>query len=180
MADIKKLSIFSGNNDGLDRIKKEREKEKQKEQEKVAVSRPVNTPVRPAVITRIPNMAPPKKPKPVRKVGAPIKNFDKVFAAKQSIKVSALLNSISRVLSEKYMAGRSRDEIIRRALNEYIKQSLTKEDKLDLLADVERDLEVFRRDNPTIDQIDENGEISRTAEELEAETSNYLRDSWNL
>ncbi|HAQ7166116.1 TPA: hypothetical protein IYQ95_003090, partial [Listeria monocytogenes] len=102
-------------------------------------------------------------------VGAPIKNYDRIYVASQPIKLSALLNSTSRVLNEKYMAGYTRDEILRLALDSYIKMNFTKEDKIDLYRDVSKELNLFREKHPTIPRDD------MTEEVIEEQSANEIK-----
>lgn len=112
--------------------------------------------------------------------GAPVRNFDRVHVASQPVKLSAILNSTSRILSEKYLAQHTRDEILRIALDDYIKVNFTKEDKRDLINDITKELSLYREKNPTIPQTDEHGNIIQSTEEIEAKTMNDLRTSWGL
>lgn len=115
-----------------------------------------------------------------RSVGAPIKNYDRTHASKQPIKLSTILNSTSRTMVEKYETSLNKDELLRKALDFYIKQNLTKEDKFDLLRDVTRDLDIFREKNPTIEMIDEEGNVIKTAKQIEDETEHDLRKRWGI
>lgn len=160
MADIKDLGIFGGNK-GLDAIKAAENKNQIKnpslELEKKRSSR-----------------------KNSKGAGAPIRNFDRSYSATQPIKLSALLNGTLRVLTEKYMTNETKDEILRKALNDYVKHNLTKEDKLDLLNDLEKDLKLFREKYPTVEEIDSEGNIIKTVREIESETTRNLKSSWGL
>lgn len=120
------------------------------------------------------------KPRAKRSVGAPIKNYDRTHASKQPIKLSTILNSTSRSMVEKYETSLNKDELLRKALDFYIKQNLTKEDKFDLLRDVTRDLDIFREKNPTIEMVDEEGNIIKTAKQIEDETEHDLRKRWGI
>lgn len=175
------MRIFSSTNTGLDKIKQETERNKTNKEKSPS----------PPLITATSNPKPaPSLPKEknisskekviVNRVGAPKKNLDQSFAMKNSIKVSALLNSITRVLTEKYMSELSRDELLRNAINQLILKELSTEDKLDLLSDVKRDLILFRKKHPTTDKIDKDGNIIKSAEEIEEETLKYLRKAWNI
>ncbi|MBC1604449.1 hypothetical protein HCJ39_06960 [Listeria rocourtiae] len=112
--------------------------------------------------------------------GAPVRNFDRVHVASQPVKLSAILNSTSRILSEKYLAQHTRDEILRIALDDYIKVNFTKEDKRDLINDITKELNLYREKNPTIPQTDEDGKIIQSTEEIEAKTMNDLKKSWGI
>ena len=177
MADIKGLSIFNNTNNGMKAIKNAKsqkspsptssapeEKEKSKEPGILRVTTPKQK----------------TKVRAKRSVGAPIKNYDRAHASKQPIKLSTILNSTSRSMVEKYETSLNKDELLRKALDFYIKQNLTKEDKIDLLRDVTRDLEIFREKNPTIEMVDEEGNIIKTAKQIEDETLNDLRKRWGI
>ncbi|OQO49172.1 hypothetical protein BH736_12890 [Enterococcus hirae] len=193
MADIKDLGIFKPNK-GLNKIRagnaarKESKKisvdsitagesaivtsKETTEAQKVNVTDSVQSPKRPTKKT-----VPPKKSKGV---GAPIRKFDRSFSAQMPLKLSPLLNATSRVMVEKYETNLTRDELLRKALDEYIKQHLTQEDKQDLFNNVMRDIELFRKKKPTIPEIDTDGTIVRTVEEIEQETETFLHDSWGM
>lgn len=170
MADIKDLSVFN-NARGLDKIKnRQKKKEEKKEHEKTEeVSR-----VTPKVEkTR-------KKRVKQNKVGAPLKNHDRVYTASSAIKVSALLNSISRLMTEKYLTEYTRDEVLRKALDEYIRSTLTQEDKKALLQDIEVELALFRKKNPTVPELDENNQVIKSVDEIEKETLKTIADRWQV
>ncbi|MGX2947047.1 hypothetical protein [Enterococcus alishanensis] len=173
MADIKNMNIFNNTTNGMDVIKKARDKKINSSQS--STNKETNTDSHQAIKTI---KKTPKKVK--RSVGAPIKNFDRTHASKQPIKLSTILNSTSRSMVEKYETKLNKDELLRKALDSYIKQNLTKEDKIDLLRDVTRDLNIYREKNPTIEMIDDDGNIIKTAEEIEAETENDLRIRWGI
>ena len=78
------------------------------------------------------------------------------------------------------MSEYTRDELLRKALNDYIKLNMTKEDKKALLNDVLKDLEFYREKNPTLPQIDEQGNVVKTIEEIEKETESQLKKSWGI
>lgn len=114
-----------------------------------------------------------------RNVGAPITRFDKVYKTTQPIKLSILSNATLRILSEKYMAGNSKDEILRKALDSFIQSTLASEDRQALLADVEKELVLFRKKNPTEPEIDHNvGVTVRTIEAIEKQTLDDLKEKW--
>lgn len=183
MADIKNLNIF-GANKGLDAIKKETNKLKEKQ------SRPINptsfehptdendysfrNPRTKELVKKI------NTPSKKAKVGAPIRKFDRSFSAYQPIKLSAILNLTSKILTEKYMSSYTKDELLREALNTYIRKNLKEEDKLDLLQELQRDLESFRTKRPTVPQFDSNGKIIKNVETIEKETLEYLIKAWGI
>ncbi|MBV7392480.1 hypothetical protein KUA55_17650 [Enterococcus sp. ALS3] len=173
MADIKNMSIFSNTANGMEAIKKA-SNNKNEITPSPSIEK-TNEIKRQMVVTK-------EKTKRTikRTVGAPVKNLDRTHASKQPIKLSAILNSTSRSMVEKYETKLNKDELLRKALDAYIKQNLTKEDKIDLLRDVTRDLNIFREKNPTIEMIDEDGTVLKTAEEIELETENELRSRWGI
>lgn len=193
MADIKDLGIFKPNK-GLNKIRagNAARKESKKnsvdsttagesaivasketiEAQKVNVTDSVQSPKRSTKKT--------VSPKKSKGVGAPIRKFDRSFSAQMPLKLSPLLNATSRVMVEKYETNLTRDELLRKALDEYIKQHLTQEDKQDLFNNVMRDIELFREKKPTIPEIDTDGTIIRTVEEIEQETETFLHDSWGI
>ncbi|MFB8449733.1 hypothetical protein ACFC3Z_11670 [Enterococcus thailandicus] len=177
MADIKGLDIF-GSNKGLAKIKKEAETKKQQQV------------VRPRVLAkpREQNKISDKisinqnklKSEHIKKAGAPIRKFDKVYSAKHPLKLSTLLNATSRVLVEKYETNMTRDELLRKALDEYIKQNLTQEDKQDLFNDVNKELDLFRKKYPIIPELDSNGNVMRSAKQIEEDTQEAIQKSWGM
>jgi len=170
LADIKNLSIFGNSDRGIKKIKEKTEKKQEKEppvkveapENKVEVKKPIQS-------TNI-----------IRGVGAPIKNHDQVYTTKTALKLSAITVFLTRILSEKYMAENTRDEILRTALNDYIKHHLTKEDKEDLLNDLEKELAIFRTKHPTNPSYDENGKLLKTPDEIELETHKYFIQNWGI
>ncbi|WP_373193567.1 hypothetical protein [Enterococcus sp. RIT-PI-f] len=118
--------------------------------------------------------------KKVKGVGAPIRKFDRSFSAQMPLKLSPILNATSRVMVEKYETNLTRDELLRKALDEYIKQHLTQEDKQDLFNNVMREVEMFREKKPTIPEIDVDGTVIRTVSEIEKETQMILRTNWGM
>lgn len=198
MADIKSLAIF-GANKGLKKIeiaegaKKKKKETDVKEEEKVRPESPVSeTPIEEEQFqTSKENLSTASEEKIMTDIvdgrkkrkkgaGAPIRNFDRVYTTSQSVKLSALLNSTLRVLTSKYMTGESKDDILRKALNDYVKHNLTKEDKQDMLNDLQKDLSLFRIKNPTLDEVNENGEIILTAKQVEEKTMKDLERSLGL
>lgn len=178
MADIKSFNIFGASgskNQGLEKIKQEAEAKKQA----TKISNPKPVPIPEKKVTTVKTNATRNK-KNIKGAGAPIRNFDRVFVASQPLKLSALLNTTSRTLTEKYMSEYTRDELLRKALNDYIKLNMTKEDKKALLNDVLKDLEFYREKNPTLPQIDEQGNVVKTIEEIEKETESQLKKSWGI
>lgn len=175
MADIKGLSIFNNTNNGMKAIKDAKSQQ--------SSSTPSPTPKEEKKEPEVQRVTIPKekiKPRAKRSVGAPIKNYDRTHASKQPIKLSTILNSTSRSMVEKYETSLNKDELLRKALDFYIKQNLTKEDKFDLLRDVTRDLDIFREKNPTIEMVDEEGNIIKTAKQIEDETEHDLRKRWGI
>ncbi|EAF5802294.1 hypothetical protein I1B29_003042, partial [Listeria monocytogenes] len=150
MADIKDLGIFGAKNKGLQKIKEASHKKESSSRR--------SSPIEQKNVVRE-NRDNKKNIKTNNSVGAPIKNYDRIYVASQPIKLSALLNSTSRVLNEKYMAGYTRDEILRLALDSYIKMNFTKEDKIDLYRDVSKELNLFREKHPTIPRDDMTEEV---------------------
>ncbi|WP_225744995.1 hypothetical protein [Marinilactibacillus sp. Marseille-P9653] len=172
MADIKSMNIFGSQNKGLDQIRK------------ASIDKGNKKSINPTVTKEKKKNINNKKLKP-RKVnkrgaGAPVRNFDRVFSASQPIKLSAILNATSRILSETHMSEYSRDEILRAALDDYIKVNLTKEDKKALLNEVTKDLNTYRLKNPTLDKLDEDGNILENAKEIEEETERVIAKKWGI
>lgn len=118
--------------------------------------------------------------KKAKGVGAPIRKFDRSFSAQMPLKLSPILNATSRIMVEKYDTNLTRDELLRKALDEYIKQHLTQEDKQDLFNDVMREVDIFRKKKPTIPETDIDGIVIRTVEEIEEETKMILRNNWGM
>ncbi len=201
MADIKDLGIFRSNK-GLDKIKagtsarkninKPRSKSQSndsdpiKTQEKLLNSKEDISETMPTFSknrgqTSIHQTK--KKSTPSKKtkgVGAPIRKFDRSFSAQMPLKLSPILNATSRVMVEKYETNLTRDELLRKALDEYIKQHLTQEDKQDLFNNVMREIEMFREKKPTIPETDVDGTVIRTVYEIEEETQMILRNNWGM
>ena len=188
MADIKDLGIF-GHNKGLEKMKKDAEKKKQLAD---ITEKKEELPLTAETILISEESTPLKVPKKQaaklsggkkRLVGAPVRKFDRVYAVKTPIKLSPLLNATSRILVEKYATNFSRDELLREALNEYIKQNLSQEDKVDLFNSVQFELNLFRnskKENQTVPEVDDNGQILRTVEELEKETEEEIIQTWGI
>ena len=188
MADIKDLGIF-GHNKGLEKMKKDAEKKKQLAD---ITEKKEELPLTAETILISEESTPLKVPKKQaaklsggkkRLVGAPVRKFDRVYAVKTPIKLSPLLNATSRILVEKYATNFSRDELLREALNEYIKQNLSQEDKVDLFNSVQFELKLFRnakKENQTVPEVDDNGQILRTVEELEKETEEEITQAWGI
>lgn len=177
MADIKGLDIF-GNNKGLAKIKKEAEAKKK--QQAIILS----TTKQPEVsqfkeIKNFSNVELQSRGR-IKKVGAPIRKFDKVYSTKHPLKLSTLLNATSRVLVEKYETNMTRDELLRKALDEYIKQNLTQEDKQDLFNDVVKELDLFREKYPIVPELDDHGEIVRTTAQIKKDTEESIRKGWGM
>lgn len=180
MAEIKNLNIF-GTNKGLDAIKKEIKEQKKPQ---VGIKKEKTTNLTTQSNEENSNVfdvtSPVNQPMPKKRVGAPVRNHDKVYSATQPIKLSAILNATTRVLTEKYMVEYSKDELLRVALNEYVKQNLTKEDKVDLLNDVIRDLNIFRKKYPVVPKRNEAGNIIQNVQDIEEETTEYLKNEWSV
>lgn len=176
MADIKKLGIF-GNNKGLDKMKEEiARKESLSAERSLKVSNSSKADIERTRLTSDIKVS-------TGKVGAPIRKFDRIFATKQSLKLSPLLNITSRILVEKYETSITRDELLRQALDDYIKQNLSQEDKLDLYNDVKREVATFRHsknENMTVPETNEQGIIIRTPEEIEAESEAEIIKKWGI
>lgn len=201
MADIKDLGIFRSNK-GLDKIragtsarkniKKPQTKSPSNESQpaniqeettdnKEVIRDSLTTPSESTRQTAI--QKPKKKSSPSKKakgVGAPIRKFDRSFSAQMPLKLSPILNATSRVMVEKYETNLTRDELLRKALDEYIKQHLTQEDKQDLFNNVMREVEMFREKKPTIPETDVDGTVIRTVSEIEEETQMILRTNWGM
>ncbi len=91
MADIKGLDIF-GNNKGLAKIKRSRSKEKQQ-----AITPSENKQLEVHQVQEIKTSSNVERQSRGRtkKVGAPIRKFDKVYSTKHPLKLSTLLNATS-------------------------------------------------------------------------------------
>ena len=182
------MGIF-GHNKGLEKMKKDAEKKKQLAD---ITEKKEELPLTAETILISEESTPLKVPKKQaaklsggkkRLVGAPVRKFDRVYAVKTPIKLSPLLNATSRILVEKYATNFSRDELLREALNEYIKQNLSQEDKVDLFNSVQFELNLFRnakKENQTVPEVDDNGQILRTVEELEKETEEEITQAWGI
>ncbi|MFP7386233.1 hypothetical protein SFB97_11515 [Enterococcus hirae] len=177
MADIKGLDIF-GNNKGLAKIKKEAEAKKKQQANTPTENNPLK--VRQSPERKTSSNLERQERRRVKKVGAPIRKFDKVYSTKHPLKLSTLLNATSRVLVEKYETNMTRDELLRKALDEYIKQNLTQEDKQDLFNDVVKELDLFREKYPIVPELDDHGEIVRTATQIKINTEESLRKGWGM
>lgn len=174
MADIKGLDIF-GNNKGLAKIKKEAEAKKNQQ----IISPSENKQSEVSQLQEITNIERQGRGR-AKKVGAPIRKFDKVYSTKHPLKLSTLLNATSRVLVEKYETNMTRDELLRKALDEYIKQNLTQEDKQDLFNDVVKELDLFREKYPIVPELDDHGEIVRTTAQIKKDTEESIRKGWGM
>lgn len=177
MADIKGLDIF-GNNKGLAKIKKEAA-EKKKQQITIPAENKQSEAHQIQVIKDVSDVERQSRRR-TKKVGAPIRKFDKVYSTKHPLKLSTLLNATSRVLVEKYETNMTRDELLRKALDEYIKQNLTQEDKQDLFNDVIKELDLFREKYPIIPELNSQGEIVRTTSQIKKDTEDSLRKGWGM
>ncbi len=177
MADIKGLDIF-GNNKGLAKIKKEAEAKKK--QQTITPSENKQSEVSQLPEIKASSNIERQGRGRAKKVGAPIRKFDKVYSTKHPLKLSTLLNATSRVLVEKYETNMTRDELLRKALDEYIKQNLTQEDKQDLFNDVVKELDLFREKYPIIPELDDHGEIVRTTAQIKKDTEESIRKGWGM
>lgn len=178
MADIKGLDIF-GNNKGLAKIKKEAA-EKKKQQQAITPSENRQSEVSQLQEIKTSSNMERHGSGRTKKVGAPIRKFDKVYSTKHPLKLSTLLNATSRVLVEKYETNMTRDELLRKALDEYIKQNLTQEDKQDLFNDVVKELDLFREKYPIVPELDDHGEIIRTTTQIKKDTEESIRKGWGM
>ncbi|OTN82236.1 hypothetical protein [Enterococcus faecium] len=177
MADIKGLDIF-GNNKGLTKIKKEVGAKKKRQ----AIMPPENKQLKVNQLQEIrtPLNVDRQGSRKTKKVGAPIRKFDKVYSAKYPLKLSTLLNATSRVLVEKYETNMTRDELLRKGLDEYIKQNFTQEDKQDLFNSVVKELDFFRERYPIVPKLDKYGELVRTTTQIKKDTEESIRKSWGM
>lgn len=112
--------------------------------------------------------------------GAPDRFLDKVLKSTSSVRLSAIVNSILKLLTEKYVTNKTKDEIVREALNEYVVTHLEKDDRILLLKDLEKDLNIFRQKNPTVSLTDEYGRVIKGREEIESETLELLKEGFKL
>ena len=158
MADIKGLDIF-GNNKGLAKIKKEAEAKKK--QQAITPSENKQLEVHQVQEIKTSSNVERQSRGRTKKVGAPIRKFDKVYSTKHPLKLSTLLNATSRVLVEKYETNMTRDELLRKALDEYIKQNLTQK-------------------YPIVPELDDRGEIIRTTSQIKQDTEDSLRKGWGM
>ena len=189
MADIKDLGIF-GRNKGLEKMKKDAEEKKRladttEKPESIPVTEEATQVNKKSSVKDVPKKRPSAALSQGKKrlVGAPVRKFDRVYAVKTPIKLSPLLNATSRILVEKYATNFSRDELLREALNEYIKQNLSQEDKVDLFNSVQFELNLFRnakKENQTVPDVDDRGQTIRTVEEIEKETEEELIQGWGI
>ncbi|EGP5213233.1 hypothetical protein EH319_12735 [Enterococcus faecium] len=177
MADIKGLDIF-GNNKGLAKIKKEAEAKKKKQVTTTVENKQLEAHQIQEIKT-LSNIERQSRGR-TKKVGAPIRKFDKVYSTKHPLKLSTLLNATSRVLVEKYETNMTRDELLRKALDEYIKQNLTQEDKQDLFNDVMKELDLFREKYPIVPELDDYGEIVRTTAQIKKDTEESIQKDWGM
>ncbi|MBO0444269.1 hypothetical protein JZO79_11660 [Vagococcus fluvialis] len=202
--DIKSLSIFGGDNPGLKKMREQADKEKKNVTEETTLtevnesSKIANETLKetdsvkkklPVVNDREVNFKQDdehivkdtdRHKKNPKGAGAPIRQFDRVYSAKSPLKLSALLNSTSRNLVEKYETQLSRDELLRKALDEYVRQHLSLEDKHELYHAVLKDLEIFREKFPTIPEKNQRKEIIRDVSEIEQETERELKKKWGI
>ena len=188
MADIKDLGIF-GSNKGLEKMRKDADAKKRQakiQEKKGYLPDKSETPVHASneVKDKTEKTKQSRKKTTTKKTaGAPVRKFDRVYAVKTPIKLSPLLNATSRILVEKYATDFSRDELLREALNEYIRQNLSQEDKVDLFNSVKFELDLFRHGkvaNETVPEVDDRGQTIRTVEEIEKETEEELIQGWGI
>lgn len=195
MADIKDLGIFRSNK-GLDKIRagtsarkninKPQTESQSNDSDRIKTpkentdNKEVISKTLPASFERREQTTIQHSQKKSKGVGAPIRKFDRSFSAQMPLKLSPILNATSRVMVEKYETNLTRDEILRKALDEYIKQHLTQEDKQDLFNNVMREIEIFREKKPTIPEMDVDGTVIRTVDEIEEETRMTLRNNWGM
>ena len=107
MAEIKNLGIFGSSNKGLDKIK-QRSKEKSKETTISNIPKTHST-FRSQKTSSVAHEVPIRK----KRKGAPITKFDKVYAAMQSVKLSALTNATASIMVEKYETNMKKDELLK-------------------------------------------------------------------
>ncbi|MCS8592895.1 hypothetical protein [Enterococcus faecium] len=91
---------------------------------------------------------------------------DRVYITKNPLKLSVLLNITSKLLVEKYETDTTRDELLRKSLDNYIRKNLTQEDKQDLFCDVIKELELFRKKNPILPEVSKDGTIIQTVDQI--------------
>lgn len=114
------------------------------------------------------------------KKGAPTKYTDTIYKATKPVKVSPLNDIILRNLTGTYMTNRSRDEIMREALDEYIVSRLAVEDKQVLYDQVIKEANLFREKNPIRIEYDENGVPLNDENEVIAEFEKQLKNNWKI
>lgn len=175
MADIRKMNIFGSQNKGLDQIKKASTDKKMG-----VLSTPNKGKETEIQRGKVRPSTPTKRKKSKKGAGTPIRNHDRVYTTSQPIKLSALLNTTSRILSETHLANYSRDEILREALDNYIRVNFLKEDKKALLMEVNRELQEYRKKNPTVARVDEDGNVIETAEMIENSTLEKIKEKWEI
>ncbi|MBK5028400.1 hypothetical protein IL314_13065 [Enterococcus faecium] len=105
---------------------------------------------------------------------------DRVYITKNPLKLSVLLNITSKLLVEKYETDTTRDELLRKSLDNYIRKNLTQEDKQDLFCDVIKELELFRKKNPILPEVSKDGTIIQTVDQIKKNTEESIRKSWGL
>lgn len=172
--DIKSLGVF-GNRNALEKIKKYHDLEKNDvKKDKEIVENLTKETVKKAAGAHIATTD------NLKGAGAPIRRFDRVYSAKAPIKISTLLNETSKNIVDKYETGQTRDELLRKALDEYIEQNMSLEDKIELHNAVIRDLELFREKEPTVPELDKEKKVIRTVEEIEKQTSLELKSRWGI
>lgn len=191
MADIKNMAVFGGNR-GLDRIKEHRAKSElvsdnnrsivpRKRRDTELSPLTSETPLKTSQKDSKSGVA--KRP-PTQRVkegkGAPIRCFDKTLATSNSIRLSFVLNTLTKILVEKYEVDTTKDELLRKALNEFIKTHYTLEDKQDIYTNLQNEIENYRIKNPTLDNVDIDGNIIESSEEIEKRNAQALREAWAM
>ena len=174
--DIKSLGVFGPNN-AINKIKRHYQDNEQKldnVDKKLLSSTPSE---KSNVTTKNKNIVTGTNPKGA---GAPVRQFDRIYAAKAPLKLSSLLNATSRNIVEKYETGLTRDELLRKALDEYIKQNMSLEDKQELYNTVIKDLNLFRKKYPTVPETDKDKNVIRSAAEIEQQTTEELKARWGI
>ena len=170
MAEIKNLGIFGSSNKGLDKIK-QRSKERARETTISNIPK-TNSNSRSQKTSSVTHEVPIRK----KRKGAPITKFDKVYA----VKLSALTNATASIMVEKYETNMKKDELLRKALNEYIRLNLSQEDKNDLLNSVALELDLFREAHPIIPDVDIDNNVIRSSEEIKQETFTDIKKQWGI
>ncbi|MDH6364482.1 hypothetical protein M2139_001527 [Enterococcus sp. PF1-24] len=177
MAEIRNLNIFNANK-GLAKIK---EKQNSENLKKEATPTPLIKPKEKRIVAND-ELARQKEEKKTKNVGPPLKTSDRVLVTTNGkpIKISPLLHSVSTILTEKYQTELTRDEILREAIDQYIRSKLNKEDKQSLFLDLERELELYREKHPTLAEYDKEGNLVRRPDEIEEYTAEQIKKRWEI